>query len=114
MSRGLSPDFYDSVAHDGYLYGFDNNIFACVDIETGGRKWKGGRYGKGQALLLPAADQILVISETGELVLLRATPEKLVERARYQVLNGRTWNHPVLVGNRLYVRNGEEAALRCQ
>jgi outer membrane protein assembly factor BamB len=110
MSRRMSPDFNDSVTHNGYLYGFDNNIFACVDIATGKRKWKKGRYGNGQVLLLPAAGQLLVISETGELVLLRATPQKLEELARYQVLNGRTWNHPVLVGHRLYVRNGAEAA----
>jgi hypothetical protein len=106
----MRPDFNDSVAHDGYLYGFDNNIFSCLEIATGKRKWKKGRYGNGQVLLLPDAEQLLVISEAGELVLLRATPKKLVELARYQALNGRTWNHPVLVGNRLYVRNDKKAA----
>lgn len=110
LTRDMSPYYNDYVAHGGYLYGFDNNIFACVDLATGERKWKKGRYGHGQVLLLPDQDQLLVISEDGELVLLRATPEKLIELARHQVLDGRTWNHPVLVGNRLYVRNGEEAA----
>ncbi len=110
MLNPKHPDFNDSVAHAGYLYGFDKNIFACMDIATGKRKWKRGRYGNGQVLLLPDADQLLVISESGELVLVRATPEKLVELARFRVFEGRTWNHPVLVGNRLYVRNGEEAA----
>ena len=61
-------------------------------------------------LLLPDADQLLVISEDGELVLLRTTPDQLTELARYRVLEGRTWNHPVLVGSRLYVRNAEQAA----
>jgi outer membrane protein assembly factor BamB len=109
-SRRMNPYYNDYVAHEGYLYGFDNNIFACVDLETGERVWKQGRYGNGQVLLLPDADQLLVTSEDGELVLLRATPDTHEELARYQVLEGRTWNHPVLVGNRLYVRNGEEAA----
>ncbi len=109
-SRGLSPDFNDSVAHNGYLYGFDNNIFACVDLETGKRQWKRGRYGNGQALLLPDGNQLLVLAEKGDLILLRANPEKLDERGRHAVLSGRTWNHPVLVGERLYVRNSEEAA----
>ena len=109
-SPGINPNYNDYVAHRGYLYGFDNNIFACVDLATGERKWKKGRYGNGQVLLLPEGDQLLVISEDGELVLLRATPEKLDELAKHRVLDGRTWNHPVLVGNRLYVRNGEEAA----
>lgn len=106
----MSPYFNDFVIHEGYLYGFDNNIFACVDLETGDRKWKKGRYGNGQVLLLPDGDQLLVISEDGELVLLRTNPDKLEELGRHVVLDGRTWNHHVLVNNRLYVRNGEEMA----
>jgi outer membrane protein assembly factor BamB len=49
-----------------------------------------------------------VLSENGEAVLLRTNPEKLDELARHKVLEGKTWNHPALVGNRLYARNGEE------
>ena len=109
-SRRMNPDFNDGVAHKGYLYGFDDKIFACIDLATGKRKWKRGRYGNGQVLLLPSADQLLVLSETGELVLLRTNPDKLDELTRHRVLEGRTWNHPVLIGNRLYVRNSEEAA----
>jgi outer membrane protein assembly factor BamB len=107
---GMKAGFNDFVAHKGALYGFDNSIFACIDLETGEKKWKGGRYGNGQVLLLPDADQLLVISETGNLVLLRTNPDRLEELARIPVLTGKTWNHPVLAGNRLYLRNGEEAA----
>ena len=109
-SRRMNPYCNDYVAHNGYLYGFDNNIFACIDLTDGQRKWKRGRYGNGQVLLLPDAKQLLVISEDGELVLLSATPEKHTELTRFRVLEGRTWNHPVLIGDRLYVRNAEEAA----
>jgi outer membrane protein assembly factor BamB len=105
----MSPYFNDYVAHEGFLYGIDKNIFACVDLRDGERKWKRGRYGNGQVLLLPSGGQLLVTTEKGELVLLRATPDKHVELARHRVFEARTWNHPVLVGNRLYVRNGEEA-----
>ncbi len=75
---GMSPYFNDYVVHDGFLYGIDKNIFACVDLSDGTRKWKGGRYGNGQVLLLPSGGQLLVTSEKGELVLLlrdaRRTP----------------------------------------
>lgn len=108
-SLEMKPDFNDYVAHKGYLYGFDHNIFACVDLETGKRLWKKGRYGNGQVLLLPEADQLLVLTETGDVVVLRANPKELEELARKKVLSDKTWNHPVLVRNRLYVRNGEEA-----
>jgi outer membrane protein assembly factor BamB len=108
-SRSMKSDFSDYVAHDGYLYGFDISIFACVDLETGERRWKGGRYGHGQVLLLPDAGQLLVVAENGDLVLVRANPKEHDEIARMKVLNGKTWNHPVLVGGRLYLRNSEEA-----
>ncbi len=108
-SLEIKPDFNDYVAHKGCLYGFDHNIFACIDLETGKRHWKKGRYGNGQVLLLPDADQLLVLTETGEVVVVRADSKNLEELARLKVLSDKTWNHPVLVGNRLYVRNAEEA-----
>lgn len=106
----MKPDFNDYVAYQGYLYGLDHNILSCVDLATGKRKWKNGRYGNGQILLLPDAGQLLILSEEGDLVLVRANPEKLDEVARHKVLEGKTWNHAALVGNRIYVRNAEEAA----
>jgi hypothetical protein len=106
----MKPDFNDFVAHKGYLYGFDQAVFTCVDLETGKRQWKKGRYGKGQVLLLPNQDQLLVLSETGSIVLLRANPQNLEELAKCQAIEGKTWNHPVMVRDRLYVRNGEQAA----
>ena len=108
-SLAMKSGFNDYVAHEGFLYGFDPNIFACVDLETGERKWKGGRYGNGQLLLLPDADQLLVMAEKGDVALLRANPERLEELTRLKVLDAKTWNHPVLVGDRLYLRNAEEA-----
>ncbi len=108
-SRAMKSGFNDYIAHRGFLYGFDPNILACVDLETGERQWKGGRYGNGQLLLLPEADQLLVLAETGDVVLLRANPERLEEIDRFEVLDAKTWNHPALVGDRLYVRNAEEA-----
>jgi outer membrane protein assembly factor BamB len=109
-SHDMKPDFNDFVSFDGYLYGLDHNILCCVDLATGIKKWKNGRYGNGQILLLPDAGQLLVLSESGELVLIRANPAKLDEVARFKVLEGKTWNHPVLVGKRVFVRNAEEAA----
>jgi outer membrane protein assembly factor BamB len=109
-SHDMKPDFNDYVSFDGYLYGLDHNILCCIDLATGTKKWKNGRYGNGQILLLPDAGQLLVLSESGELVLIRANPAKLDEVARFKVLDGKTWNHPVLVGKRVFVRNAEEVA----
>jgi outer membrane protein assembly factor BamB len=108
-SLNMKPDFNDILIHKQHVYGFDNNLFGCVRLEDGKRAWKGGRYEKGQAILLADSDLIIVVSERGELVLLRATPDKLQELAKISALKSKTWNHPVVVGNRLYVRNAEEA-----
>ncbi len=109
-SRNLKPDFNDLVIFEGHAYGFDAAIFSCINLETGQRTWKGGRYGKGQVLLQSESGLLIVMGEQGELVLLKADPKSLTELSRFQAISGKTWNHPVLIGDRLYVRNAQEAA----
>jgi len=108
-SRHLKPDFNDFVIYQGHGYGFDGAIFTCIDLVTGERTWKGGRYGKGQVLLLEDSGMLLVASEHGDVVLLKADPNERNELASFPALEGKTWNHPVLIGDRLYIRNAQEA-----
>jgi outer membrane protein assembly factor BamB len=109
-SRSLKPSFNDFVVHEGHVYGFDATMFACVDLKTGERKWRKGRYGTGQVLLLADQGLLLVISDQGKVVLLRARPDAPEELGEFAAIEGKTWNHPAVAHGRLYVRNAQEIA----
>jgi hypothetical protein len=110
LSKGLKPYFNDFVVHEGHAYGFDGHILAAIDLADGQRKWKGGRYGAGQLVLLPEQGLLLVVSEQGEIALVKASPEAYTEVAKAPAIEGKSWNHPALVGDVLLVRNGQEVA----
>jgi len=107
-NRNLKAKFSSVVRHGTHVYGFDGSILVCIDLATGKRCWKGGRYGYGQLIL--ADDVIIVQAESGDIVLVSPTPERHHELARFAALNHRTWNHPVVSGDILLVRNDREAA----
>ena len=107
-SKSLKPSFNDFVFHQGFLYGFDQNILACISAEDGTKRWKNGRFGFGQLLLLEADDRLIVTSEGGDLILLETNPEKLVELGRVTASPEKTWNHSIVAGQTLYFRNGAE------
>jgi outer membrane protein assembly factor BamB len=104
----LKNRFSSSVIHDGFIYGLDENILTCLDAETGHVKWKAGRYGHGQFIL--ASGHLVLLSEDGDLALVRAIPDRHEELVRFPVLDGKTWNHPAIEDGTLLVRNLAEMA----
>jgi outer membrane protein assembly factor BamB len=104
----MKNKFNSSVLHNGYVYGLDEGILTCLDVNTGERKWKGGRYGYGQVLL--ASGHLIVTSDAGDLALVKASPDQYTEVARFTALKGQTWNYPAIADGRLLVRNGNEMA----
>ena len=103
----LKAKFTNVIYYEGYLYGLDDGIFACINPVDGKRQWKRGRYGHGQTLLI--SDVLLVLTESGDVVLVAPDPENHREHARFTALKGKTWNTPALAGDYLLVRNDREA-----
>ena len=104
----MKNKFQSSVLLNGYVYGLDEGILTCLDVNTGERKWKGGRYGYGQLIL--ASGHLIVITEEGNLVLVKASPDKHTEVTQIPALQGRSWNVPAMANGKLFIRNGTEMA----
>ena len=84
--------------------------FVCVDAKTGAVKWTQAGFGGGKkdyASTIAAGDKLLVLSESGQLVLLAANPEKYTELGRLQVC-GNTWSFPAFANGKLFVRDGRQ------
>lgn len=107
-NNNMKNKFNSSVLHNGYIYGLDEGILSCLDVNTGERKWKDGRFGYGQVLL--AGGHLIVSTDSGEVVLVKASPAGFSEVARFSALQGKTWNYPAIAGGRLLVRNSTEMA----
>jgi outer membrane protein assembly factor BamB len=110
QTKAIKPYYNDLVVHKGHLYGFDGSFLTCVSLEDGQGRWRARGYGNGQVLLLADQSLLLILSEKGEVAIVEAIPECHQELARFQAIEGKTWNHPVVAHGKLFVRNGEEAA----
>ncbi len=108
-NTNMKNKFNSSVLHNGYIYGLDEGILACLDVNTGERKWKGGRYGYGQ-VVLASGHLIVTDGSTGDVALVKASPDQFTEISRFSAVKGQTWNYPALAAGRLLVRNSNEMA----
>ena len=107
-NTNMKNKFNSSVLHDGYIYGLDEGILVCLDVNTGARKWKEGSYGYGQEIL--AGTHLIVTSDQGDVALVKASPDKYTEVARFSAVQGQTWNYPAMADGKLLVRNSNEMA----
>ena len=104
----MKTQFNTVTLRGGHLYGLDDGSLACLEVSTGQRLWKEGRFGSGQHLLL--GDVAVIQAERGNLHLIQLSPEGMKELATSPVLSGKTWNDPTVAGRHLLVRNDHEVA----
>jgi outer membrane protein assembly factor BamB len=108
----LRNEWQTSILLDGHLYGFDNvgsagpvTHLTCVNAASGKRAWQQARFGKGN--LIAADGKLFLSTMKGELVVVRATPEKYDEIGRATVI-GTTRQAPALANGLLYLRDDKE------
>lgn len=107
-TRTLKSKFSCVVLRKGYAFGLDDGILTCISLDDGTRRWKQGRYGYGQLVLVN--DLLLIQTESGRIALVKAEPDAFHEVATLEALSDRTWSHPVVAGRHLLVRSDREAA----
>ncbi len=100
-----------------YIYGLNDGYLECMDLKNGKQMWKDERRGReggiGHGQILLADDLIVALTEdSGELVLVEATPKEFRELGRIKALNrgSRNWNNPAMAHGRIYIRNDQEMA----
>lgn len=109
-NKNLSTFTGTAVLVGAHLYGVDaggykkgKQEFRCIDLEKGEVKWS--LPGFGQDSLLGAGDRLIVLTERGELLVVKAVPERGQILSRAQVLGGSCWTQPTLSHGLLYCRN---------
>lgn len=105
-SRFMKNHFSSSVLVGDYIYGFDNATLRCISAASGERVWAQRGFGKGA--LVTADGLLYVLSDSGMLALVEATPAEYREKARFQAMTGKAWTAPALAQGRLYVRDQDE------
>jgi outer membrane protein assembly factor BamB len=117
----VSNDVASSVLVDGFVYGFDlrgmqasrgaasRGSFRCMDFKTGAVRWSSDR--PGQASIVVADGKLLMLNDSGQVLLVRANPKQYEELGRADVFPGETcWTAPALHRGRLYLRSPTRAA----
>ena len=108
-NKDMKNHYNSCVLVDGYVYGFDNSVLKCIELETGKEMWTDRTVGKGS--LVAAQGHLFVLGEKGDLAVVEATPDEYREKGRMQAFDsGKAWTPPALAHGRLYVRDLENIA----
>jgi len=107
----LSNHYATSVYSDGYLYGFHGRqefgqSFRAVEFQTGKVRWSLDRFGAGTVAV--AGNDLLVLTEKGELIGAPASPSEFKPVARAQILPYGVRAYPAIADGLLYARSGEK------
>jgi outer membrane protein assembly factor BamB len=105
-NKDLKTKMNDCVYHDGHVYGISEKlgVVMCVRMADGEAVWtqKGaGQYGN----LAIAGGKLIILTDSGDLRICKATPDGYERLAKAKILDKRTWVNPVIANGRIYCRD---------
>ena len=117
FTKSLHAHFNSPVASGGFVFGMDGEAgqrraaLVCLDLVSGDEKWRAKQVNNGSLIL--AGDKLLIVTESGDLVLAAASGAAYRELARKKVLSGRCWVQPAFANGKVWCKNntGELVAL---
>lgn len=108
QGSSMKNDYSSSIYYDGYIYGFHISALQCISPKTGEKKWVKRGYGKGS--LIRVGDQLLVLSDKGKLIQIKATADAYTEIRNIQAIDGKSWTAPSFSDGKIFLRNLNEMA----
>jgi len=110
----VAPQFNTPVLKDGLLFGLSNqgNLF-CINAQTGQTAWTDAtKHGRGGfAAIVDAGSVLLALPSTSELIVFKPSGTEYAELARIKVAETPVYAHPVIAGNRVFVRDQDSLTL---
>ncbi|MGD0259231.1 MAG: PQQ-binding-like beta-propeller repeat protein [Verrucomicrobiota bacterium] len=109
-NQQVGTRFTTPVLKDGLLYGYNGSFF-CASAQTGATLWTDAAKRGQSAAMLDAGSVILALTLNGELVAFKPSSTDYIELARIKVADSETWAHPVVAGDRVFVKDRERMNL---
>ncbi len=113
LDDALSTHYAAGIIYQGYIYGFHGHAWEhggptlrCVELATGNLMWEEPQIGSGT--ICRFGEDLLILSENGELLLAKASPKGSKINARTQVVGRPTRNYPALADGFAYVRGPKQ------
>jgi outer membrane protein assembly factor BamB len=108
----LAPQFNTPVLKDGLLFGLsERGALYCVDTKSNKTAWTDSTNRGNFGSILDAGSCLMVLPQNGELTVYKADGKEYSEIAKYKVAETQTYAHPVISGNRIFVKDQESLTL---
>jgi outer membrane protein assembly factor BamB len=109
LDNAISAHYANPIVYDGYVYGYHGHAWErggpnlrCIELATGKVMWEQPKIGSGT--IIRAGDDLLILSDTGELLLGKANPKEFRITSRAQIVGRTTRSYPAIADGLVYIK----------